>query len=701
MIRNISLLLGLAVLIGDLSAATGGPDTYGYIWKDSDEPDGPVYSWIDITGTGTLVTGLADDNYVGPFTMATSLDYYWYEAKKVWIGSNGYLAFNGVNIAAAFPTIPQAGGANDYIAGMMADLTFTGAGNPGACYYFDDASITVVSYIDVPFWSPTAPNWTGSNTFQIILDKNDSTITFQYEAQTGTTQSNNLTIGIESITGDIGLQHSSNLYPPVGYAVRFYNPATPLIDVTDGAVAWNTAEGTQGTTLGLADDLAMTILVRNTGNMPLAGFTAQGRVLNSGGTALLTDAVQVGSLNPGLDTLITFPSTWTPTSPGTYRFEGSVSGIPNELVTSNNILLQEVTVYDTTASVMNIDWAGASDDGIGIGWDGGNGGVASYVLFPGYPAHVTAATIRIASNAGNSPYSLKIYDDDGPDGGPGTLLDSLFIQAPQAQPGDHVHALTAPIDVLDSGLYVLWSMQGVNVNIAQDVQPPFSRRSYEVLDGTWAEYRDRETADFHLGLQVTPLPVFDAGATGFFGLVNGLNVSTTTTIRTWVRNYGNQTINNFPVGYRFTGEPEVVQTYAGPPIAPGDSSLFSFTTAFTPTVNGPGQMCSWADLPNDAAPTNDTVCVNINITVGLEETATVRLQLAPNPATDRVMLHHLPAGPVRLWVRDLTGRVVMERSWSVTGDRSTVPVDGLAAGTYSLLLSTADRIYGGRLVIER
>ncbi|MCB0782906.1 MAG: hypothetical protein KDC02_01515, partial [Flavobacteriales bacterium] len=65
---------------------------------------------------------------------------------------------------------------------------------------------------------------------------------------------------------------------------------------------------------------------------------------NSGGTALLTDAVQVGSLNPGLDTLITFPSTWTPTSPGTYRFEGSVSGIPNELVTSNNILLQEVTV---------------------------------------------------------------------------------------------------------------------------------------------------------------------------------------------------------------------------------------------------------------------------------------------------------------------------------------------------------------------
>ena len=48
-------------------AAAGGPDAYGYTWKDSNEPGGPAYQWIDITTTGTQVTGLGDDNFAGPF----------------------------------------------------------------------------------------------------------------------------------------------------------------------------------------------------------------------------------------------------------------------------------------------------------------------------------------------------------------------------------------------------------------------------------------------------------------------------------------------------------------------------------------------------------------------------------------------------------------------------------------------------------
>lgn len=699
--RTATLPLVFLFCTAALQAASGGPDAYGYVWRDSNEPDGPAYAWIDITTTGTMVTGLGDDNVVGPFVMLSDQPFYWYNRKSIWIGSNGYLAFNPGNIASPFPIIPQAGGVNDHIAAMMADLTFAGAGNPGRCYYYDTPDTTIVSYIDVPFWTAAAPGTTGSNTFQIILNKVDASITVQYQQQTGVTQNNDLLLGIESVAGSIGLQHSADVYPPSNFAIRYYWPSSSTLAVTDATVAWSTEEGSGGRFLSNnSDQLPLLSTIHNIGNMDLEEVAVLGEVRNSSNAVQVSATTSISSLPVAADEEIPFGVSFAPTVAGTYRFTTTISGIPDELVTSNNIRVQELVAVDTSAPTQDLKFTGTSDDGLGLGWDGGNGGVAMHLIPPYYPAYASATTVRITSNTGLSGFSMKVYADDGPNGTAGTLLDSVDVAPANVLLGEQVVPLSAPITIAAGGVYVLWYMNGPNINVAQDIVPPFSLRTYEVLGNTWAEYRDRENVDFHIGLRLTQAPVHDVGASGFFGVAAGQNISEPLTVRMWLTNYGNQPASGFPVSYRFGNGTAVTQNYTGAVIAPGQQSLFSFAQPFDPAETTTGDLCGWSAWDLDLDDANDTTCVSVNVFVGMKEQFAQPLNTWPNPAQNTLFLAGLPKGIYTLNLFDAQGRSVITETRTATEAPLTLDVSTLSNGMYHVLMHAGDRTFRTTTVVQ-
>jgi len=130
----------------------------------------------------------------------------------------------------------------------------------------------IVSYINVPFWVNAIPMFTGSNTFQVILDSNDKSITFNYlDVQSGPYSSqdactNDVVIGIENTTGSIGLQVAVEMIPENNTAIRFEFPAMSTFEITDISAAWNSTTDNLGKFYMPDDEIPTVAGLTNTGN---------------------------------------------------------------------------------------------------------------------------------------------------------------------------------------------------------------------------------------------------------------------------------------------------------------------------------------------------------------------------------------------------------------------------------------------------
>ncbi|MFH2056835.1 MAG: dockerin type I repeat-containing protein, partial [bacterium] len=214
---------------------SGGPDTFGYTWIDSDESGGPVYSWVDITGVGTSYT-LDDDDYTAALPIGFSFPFYENAYTDLYIGSNGVLTFSSGNSTTSNVSIPNTGVPNNMIAMWWDDLD---PSSGGTVYSYQDAANGrfIVTFDAVPNYYYSGA--TGSLTFQAILYANGM-MTLQYNSmQPGIDNLEGATIGIENSTGTDGLQVANNqAYMHDALAVNFLGalPWWLTVDPMGGSV---------------------------------------------------------------------------------------------------------------------------------------------------------------------------------------------------------------------------------------------------------------------------------------------------------------------------------------------------------------------------------------------------------------------------------------------------------------------------------
>ncbi|MFA7331366.1 MAG: T9SS type A sorting domain-containing protein [Candidatus Delongbacteria bacterium] len=178
----------------------GGPDAFGYMWINSENPSGPEFEWVDISGTGTPL-GLTDDSNTGPIAIGFDFPFYDQSWSELYVGSNGYVTFGAGFTSLSpqpFPT-PSDGWSPDNLIAMFWDDLNPGAG--GTVYTRSEPERFIVQFQAVPPYGGGG----GSYTFQLILNAG-GIIQVNYLDM----NENDLAwagAGIENSTGTIGLQY--------------------------------------------------------------------------------------------------------------------------------------------------------------------------------------------------------------------------------------------------------------------------------------------------------------------------------------------------------------------------------------------------------------------------------------------------------------------------------------------------------------
>lgn len=201
----------------------------------------------------------------------------------------------------------------------------------------------------------------------------------------------------------------------------------------------------------------------------------------------------------------------------------------------------------------------------------------------------------------------------------------------------------------------------------------------------------------------------DIGVSGFANLTAGSNHNGTTPvqIRAIVRNFGPMPATGFDVEYRVNGGLAIVTNSVTRTLQPGDTIHHTFSVAWTPTVAGPMLICAnTTGMPGEVNRANDTVCISVNSTVGVEELVLNEKLIGrvyPNPASDVVNFEFNEfIGNGVLEVVDQLGRVITRNELNrANQDVYQLRTESWSAGMYTYRLISNDQLQFGKLVIRK
>lgn len=191
--------------------ATGGPDAFGYTWKDSDTVGGPAFNWIDISMLGTVLT-LGDDAISAPLPIGFPFDFYGNTYTTLNVCSNGFASFTDVATTFGNAPLPSPTAPLNMLALFWDDLNPSVGGN---IYFYNDGTRFIVQYSAVPTYASLADTYT----MQLHLYPNG---VVEYHYLTVGPAVSGGTIGIQNIDGTDGLTTVFNAaYVHNNMAIRF------------------------------------------------------------------------------------------------------------------------------------------------------------------------------------------------------------------------------------------------------------------------------------------------------------------------------------------------------------------------------------------------------------------------------------------------------------------------------------------------
>ncbi len=344
-------------------ANSGGPDSFGYTWKDNLEPDGPTFSFIDITSTGVRL-GNGDDASFGPIDLGFNFPFFGVNYSQFNVNTNGL-----ITMAQATPTrfnycpVPDSGVADNWIAPFWDDLNLRPADTSGAdtsrlyYRYFD----STVDYVVIQWHKFSIYGQYGDPMdMEAILYANGNILyLYNYINSLDYGQGQRATVGIEKDATDgmaclcNGLPVEMLLYS--GKAIEFY---APIIN-HDIAVLSIDQPTYKLTIVGGAVVVRATL--QNNGLMS-DNFNAYLDILNSGGTPVFKDTLGM-SLAPGATGLAIFSSWNIPVADSLTLVV--TSGLSTDQVPQNNSMSSYVKSIGIVSLPISQDFEGTWPP---VGW---------------------------------------------------------------------------------------------------------------------------------------------------------------------------------------------------------------------------------------------------------------------------------------------------------------------------------------------